>query len=139
MKLSILLTINAALAIALGIAFSLYAPVMMAFFGIAEIPEGNVLLYWNIASFARLFGAAFFGFGLVLWSIRHIPDQNEFKVETQRGIVFALLIANGIALFVAATQQFSVWNNAAGLASIVVFVLFFSAYAIFFVRGQVKP
>ncbi len=135
MKLSHLLTINAALAIALGIAFSLYAPVMMAFFGIAEIPEGNILLYWNIASFARLFGAAFFGFGLLLWSVRSFPERDEFKLETRRGIVFALLIANGIGLFVAATQQFSIWNNAAGWASIAVFGLLFGAYLVFQVRS----
>ena len=56
MKLTHLITLNAILFIAFGIAFALYGPLMMAFFGVPEIEENSTLLYWNVASFARLFG-----------------------------------------------------------------------------------
>ncbi len=70
MKLTQLLSVNAIVFIGLGIAFALYGPLMIAMFGILE-SEGSPRLYWYAASFARLLGAALFGFGFVLWAVRH--------------------------------------------------------------------
>lgn len=123
-----LMTINAVLAIAAGIAFTIYAPLALAFFGIPEIPSDNVLLYWNTASFARLFGAALFGFGLLLWSIRGLIVSQETGASPARGILSALLFANGIGAFVAIVQQSSVWKGLAGWVMFAIFLLFVAGY-----------
>jgi len=139
MTITRLLTIHAVLMIALGIAFGLYGPLMIALFGIAEIPSDNSLLYWNVVSFARLFGGALFGFGFLLWAIRSLPSQPGISSETQRGIVFALVLANAMALFVAVTQQFSIWESPAGWALIALFGVLCLAYSLLLVaRPQVK-
>jgi hypothetical protein len=132
MKLNPVISLNAVIALAFGILFTLYAPVMMAFFGVAEIPEDNVLLYWHVASFARLFGATLFGFGLLLWSLRGLLARNA-ALEGRRGVLFSLLFTNGMAAIVAITQQFSIWLRPAGWALIGLFGLFSLAYAAFLV------
>jgi hypothetical protein len=131
-KLNPVITLNAVLALAFGILFTLYAPVMMAFFGVAEIPEDNVLLYWHVASFARLFGAALFGFGLLLWSLRSLLLRNK-TFAGLRGVLFSLLFTNGVAAIVALTQQFSIWLRPAGWALVGLFGLFSLVYAAFLV------
>ena len=50
MKLTQLITINAILAIAFGIAFGVYGPIMMAFFNVPETPGGTADLYWSCLS-----------------------------------------------------------------------------------------
>ncbi len=127
------ITLNAVLALVAGIAFALYGPLMLAFFGVPEIPEENVLLYWHVASFARLFGAAIFGFGLVLWAVRSYAATGPS--EGRRGVAFALLLANAMGAFVATTQQFAIWETASGLILIAVFGLFTLAYAIILGTG----
>lgn len=138
MKLSQFLTLHAILALALGIAFALYGPLMIAAFGVPEIPENNVLLYWNVASFARLFGGVLFGFGMLLWSIRRLPDEKGFSAEMRRGIIFALLLASALGAFVAITQQLSVWESAAGWVSIGFFTALTLVYSYYLVAGSEK-
>lgn len=127
------ITLNAVLALAAGIAFALYGPLMLAFFGVPEIPEENVLLYWHVASFARLFGAALFGFGLILWAVRGYAETGP--AEGRRGLAFALLLANAMGAFVATTQQFAIWETASGLILMAIFALFTLAYAIVLGKG----
>lgn len=134
MKLSNLLSLNALLALGFGIAFALYAPLMMAFFGVPEIPSEDILLYWIVASFARMFGAALFGIGLLLWAVRGVAVQPDTSPEVRRGIIFAMLLANAMGAFVAATQQFSIWLSAAGLIVIAIFTALVVAYVYFLIR-----
>ena len=136
MKLTHLLTIHAILALGFGIAFALYAPLMIAFFGVPELPEGNILLYWNVASFARMFGAALFGLGILLWAIRGLVENRKTPPEAVRGVIFALLIANAMSVFVAATQQMAVWLSPAGWMAIVIFAILSLAYIYFLVSIQ---
>jgi Ca2+/Na+ antiporter len=128
MKLNLVLTINALLALGFGIAFALYGPVMLAYFSVPEIPSDDILLYWNVAAFARMFGATLFGFGLLLWAIRGVVDHKNTSPEVRRGIVFALLLANIMGAFIAITQQFSIWESPAGWVSIAIFLLLLLAY-----------
>lgn len=109
MKLTQLLSINAILFIGLGIAFALYGPLMIAMFGIME-GEGSPMMYWYAASFARLLGAALFGFGFMLWAVRRLPGS----APVQQGIKIALVIAYALSFFVAITQQVSIWGTIAG-------------------------
>jgi len=128
MKLHHLINVNAVLSLLFGIAFTLYGPLMMAIFGIPEIPEGNVLLYWHVVAFARMFGVALLGVGLILWSLRKIAGSNTISPEIQRGITYALILANGMGIVVALTQQAQIWSSPAGWATVAVFTLLFVGY-----------
>jgi hypothetical protein len=129
MKLSQLFTINAILFIAFGIAFSLYSPLMMNFFAVPELQTIDSSGYWLLASFARMFGAALFGFGLLLWALRGAVDQAS--PEAKRGLVFALLLAYLLGAIISATQQASIWQGPAGWIATGVFVVFLLAYGYF--------
>lgn len=132
MKLNQLLTVNAIFAIALGIAAALYGPLVLVPFGVPESQGDNVLLYWNVASFARLYGAALLGFGLLIFALRGLVDA--ISPEGRRGIVFALLLGNGVGLFVAITQQFSIWMASGGWIAIGLYLLFFLGYLYLLLR-----
>jgi hypothetical protein len=121
-SLSTAVSTQAIVMIILGIFFTIYAPNMLAYFGIPNIPENNTLLYWNIAAFARLFGAALFGFGLLLWAVRSLVTSSLVSVEIRRGIFFALALAGIVGIIVALTQQFGVWSSAAGWVMILLFL-----------------
>ena len=127
MKLSQLLSINAILFIALGIAFALYGPLMIAMFGILE-SEGSPLTYWYAASFARLLGAALFGFGFVLWALRTQAGSSG------QGIKVALVLAYALGFGVAITQQVSIWGTLAGWITSAVFLVLLLAYAYLLIK-----
>ncbi len=129
MKLSLLITINAAIFIAFGIAFSLYSPLMMNFFAVPELTSIDSAGYWLLASFARMFGAALFGFGLLLFALRGVVDQAS--QEARRGMVFALMLAYLVGAIVSATQQVSIWQGPAGWIATGIFVAFLLVYAYF--------
>jgi hypothetical protein len=120
-----IIRLNAILMLAFGIAFALYGPLMMAFFTIPEL-KINSDIYWQIAAFARMFGAALFGYGLLLWALRdaigHLPILN------QRSIIASLILANLMGAFVAITQTSSIWGTAAGWITTGMFVIFLLAY-----------
>lgn len=136
LTLSRWITLNAILVMALGIAFALYGPLMLAFFGIADIPSQEVILYWNIASFARLFGAGLFSLGLLLFAIRTPIAQGEFSGPSRRGVIFSLLLGNLLAAIVALTQQASVWNNWAGWVLSILFAGLTLGYGYFLARQR---
>jgi hypothetical protein len=129
------LTLNAILFIAFGIAFALYGPLMLAFFGVPEIEENSVMLYWNVASFARMFGAALFGFGFLIWAVRSLVASQIASPEALRGVVFALLLGNLMGAVVAITQQSSVWLSTAGWVTTGIFSLLALGYGYFLVTG----
>lgn len=128
MKVSQIISINAVFAIALGIAFAVYAPLVMASFGIADTPSDDIILYWNIASFMRLFGATLFGYGILLWSLRSLISKTDVSASTLRGVLFGLLLTNGLGLFVAISQQFAVWQSTAGWVLVVMYAVFVLLY-----------
>lgn len=127
MKINQLISVHALLLLGFGIAFALYGPMMLAFFTVPEQLGIDALTYWHVAAFARMFGAALFGCGLVLWALR--PHISELSSTAQRGILFALLLANILALFVALTQQSSVWQTTAGWIASGIFALLTAGYA----------
>jgi hypothetical protein len=131
------MTLNALIFIGLGIAFALYGPLMVALFGVLRFSGGEGGgLYWYVASFARLFGAALFGFGFLILAARNLgaSGPNRISPETRRGIISALLLGNIVGLFVTATQQYTVWTAAGGWAAILVFLLLVIGYGYFLTR-----
>lgn len=125
MKLSSLLAFNGILFVALGIAFAVYGPSMMGFF---EVPELNIdsITYWHLTAFARMFGAALFGYGFLLWAVSRAASQ--MSAPSRRSVVMALLLGNLLAAVVSITQQSSIWYNAAGWVTTGVFAAFTLAY-----------
>jgi hypothetical protein len=136
MKLSALISFNALLFMASGIAFAVYGPVMMAFF---DVPELNIdsFVYWHLTAFGRMFGAVLFSLGLLLWALRQAADS--LPPETRRGVIFALLLGNLLTFVVAITQQSSVWLNLAGTLLSVVFAALTLAYGYFLVVKSPHP
>jgi len=129
-KLTHLITANAFIFLAGGIAFALYGPLMIAMFVVLET-GGDAAIYWFVTSFARLFGAALFGFGFLLWAIRWLPDRAALTAQERRGVILALLLGNLLALVVALTQQASIWGTLAGWLAVGIFLLLAGAYAYF--------
>ncbi|OGO39393.1 MAG: hypothetical protein A2W35_13215 [Chloroflexi bacterium RBG_16_57_11] len=135
MKLSPLITFNGILFIALGIAFALYGPLMMAFFDVPELSIDSTT-YWHLAAFARMFGAALFGYGFLLFALREAV--NELSAAHQRRVVMALLLSNLLAAVVSITQQSSIWYNPAGWVTTGVFAALTLAYGAMLVAGRSK-
>ena len=129
-----MITFNAILMMALGIAFALYGPLMLAFFEIADIPSQEAILYWNIASFARLFGAGLFSLGMLLFALRSPVAKGELSGQSRRGVIFSLLLGNLLTTIVALTQQVSVWNAWAGWLLSAVFALLTAGYGYLITR-----
>lgn len=134
MKLANVLLFNAFLFIAAGIAFALYGPLMIDFFGVLELGENNSPMYWYVASFARLFGAALFGAGFMLWAARGWLDQHNLSAETRRRTLLALVLANLMALFVTLIQQLTVWVSPAGWIAAAFYLTLLGAYSYFLIR-----
>jgi hypothetical protein len=132
-KLSHLFAANAILYISLGIAFAMFTPIILNLYGIPEAKSNDVQLYWALASFARLFGAMIFGLGFVLWSLRYPERVDELETRTRFGLIYSLIIANVMGVFVAVTQQASVWLAPAGWITVGIFAVFGVAYIYFLV------
>lgn len=134
MKLSAFITLHALLAIAAGITFALYSPLALNFFGIIE-SVGGADLYWFTVSFARLFGAALFGLGFVILSLRKIITNPILDSQTRRSVLFALLLSNLVGLIVALTQQVSIWGTAAGWVITGVFFILLAGCGYYLIKN----
>jgi hypothetical protein len=130
-KLTNLILFNAILFVIFGIAFAVYGPIMINTFGILEFTQADGGIYWFTASFARLAGAALFGYGFLLWALNDLVKDDFQHPEKKRKLVMALLLGNILGLFVAVTQQWQVWINAAGWLTIGVFAMLTIGYAYF--------
>ena len=139
MKISTIMRTNAFVNIALGIAFGLYAPLMISAFGIADLPSEDVLLYWYVTSFARLFGAAIFASGLFQFTISRYAVEEKYRGDIQRTAILTALIANIILAITALTQQFSIWQSLAGWVLSIYFILTTLVYVYFWVVESRLP
>lgn len=140
MKLGSLVTFNALLFIGLGIAFAIYGPLMIAFFGAADLPGTESLLYWYVASFARMFGAALFGYGFLLLALREMfkdgrPAAAGPQSALRRALLFSLILGNAAGLLVALIQQTGIWVTPAGWIWVGIFALLLLGYGFFLARS----
>jgi hypothetical protein len=113
LNLKTILLINAFLFIAGGIAFALYGPLMIDMYGILDA-GGETMLYWYSASFSRMYGATLFGFGFLIWAASSLPEILQKGSSSRRSVILAMILANGMGLFVSITQQVSIWGNLTG-------------------------
>ena len=132
MKLHQFFTFNAILFIGLGIAFALYGPIMIDFYGILET-ESSGISYWMIASFARMFGAMLFGYGYLIWAIKNVPENEATSPEIRRKIIWAQLLASLMGFTVAITQQITIWWNFAGWVTVTVFLVLVIGYSYYLI------
>jgi hypothetical protein len=125
--------INAIVFIAFGIAFALYAPLVAGAFGILNI-QGTSEMYWYGVSFARLYGAALFGFGFLIWAVSNYADILKSAASARKSVLVAMLFANGMGVIVALTQQVSIWGVLAGWITVVMYAIFMVGYIVALVR-----
>jgi hypothetical protein len=121
--------INAIVFIAFGIAFALYAPLVAGAFGILKI-EGTAEMYWYSVSFARLYGAALFGFGFLAWAVSNLIEGLASSSSARRTVLVAMLLANGMGVIVALTQQVSIWGSLAGWITVGMYAILMAGYII---------
>jgi hypothetical protein len=125
--------LNAIVFIAFGIAFSLYAPLVAGAFGILDT-QGSAEIYWYSVSFARLYGAALFGFGFLIWAVSSLADSTAPESSARRSVLVAMVLANGIGIVVAITQQVSIWGTAAGWVMAGMYAILLAGYIIALVK-----
>jgi len=135
-KLSSLMLVNAIVFITFGIAFALYGPLMIDFFGILDVPNSSGGMYWYVASFARMFGAALFGSGFLIWAVIGFIDDDRTDPQARTRLTLALLITNLMVLFVASIQQITIWGRAIGWLTVVVFLAFLLAYMYTYINSH---
>lgn len=139
MKFNQFLILNALVFIGLGIAFALYGPLVTALFGVQKFAGENTGgLYWYTVSFARLFGAALFGFGFLIWATSALPDLSSEPLVRRR-LALTLMLSNAFALFVAITQQITVWLEPSGWIAVAIFLFFTAGYTYFLAAPQPVP
>ncbi len=136
MKIQNLISINGGVYIAIGIGFTLYSPNILAYFGVGNLPGDNYLLYWNIVSFARMFGVMLLTIGLILWSIRKIFSDPLVNQGIHREILFSLVLGHIFMIITVITQQSSVWGSIAGWIIGLIFLIFLILYLYFWIRGE---
>ncbi len=127
--------INAIVFIAFGIAFALYAPLVAGAFGILST-EGTSEMYWYSVSFARLYGAALFGFGFLIWAVSPAADSLAQAPGARRSVLVALLIAHGMGMVVALSQQITIWGALAGWITVGMYTIFMAGYIIALVKRE---
>jgi hypothetical protein len=138
MKTTPILSLNAIVWMAIGIAYALFGYLMLNLYGIPNIPENSqagLLLYNNILAFARIYGAVLMMLGLLLYSVRNLPENSNLSIETRRGILSALALGNAVMVFVAITEQFRNWVSIGGWITTLVPAIFFALYVYLLATG----
>lgn len=131
MKPASVMTFNAIVFVATGIAFTVYGPMVMAFLNVPELNLDGIA-YWHVTAFSRMFGAALFGYGFLIWWLARRADM--LSGEMLAGAVRTLLLGNGIVAIAAISQQSQVWLVPAGWVLTGIFVVFTLCYIYLLVR-----
>jgi hypothetical protein len=118
MKLSNLLVLNAAIAIAYGIGFLLVPGSVLAMYGAAPGPQINLT--------GQLFAVELIHIGVLAWLIRNVSDG-----LAQRAVILAGLLANLVGLVVALIGTLSGVVNSLGWSAVVIYVVLALGYAYF--------
>jgi hypothetical protein len=125
--------INAIVFIAFGIAFALYAPLVAGAFGILNT-TGTSEMYWYSVSYARLYGAALFGFGFLIWAASAVVDSLAQAPGARKSMLAAMLIANGMGMVVALSQQITIWGVLAGWITVGMYAILLAGYILALVK-----
>ena len=111
MKLGVLLTVNAVVSMAFGLAFVLVPGDVLAFYGVMLTPGTAVV--------ARLFGSALMGYGVLGWLARTAAQS-----EALRAIVTGYFVGSTVGCVVALHGVLSGASNALGWSTLAIYVFF---------------
>jgi len=110
MSISLLMTINAVVAVIFGIGFVVSPGATLALYGIS--PDAAFRLV------AQLFGAALIGFAVLTWSAR-----NAKASDSRKAIVLALFVSDGLGFILSVIGQLQGIPNALGWLNVVIYLL----------------
>ena len=118
MRLSILLILNAVIALVFGIGFVLVPGTMGTLYGMTPGPEVNLA--------GQFFGVELIAVGLLCWLARNVSDS-----AAQRAMILAFLIADVIGLIVSIMGTLSGVFNAVGWSAVVIYLVLSLGFAYF--------
>jgi hypothetical protein len=118
MKLGVLLTVNAVVSMAFGLAFVLVPAEVLAFYSVTLTPGTAVV--------ARLFGSALVGYGVVAWLARTAAHS-----EALRAIVTGYFVGSAVGCVVALHGVLSGASNALGWSTLAIYGLFAVGFGFF--------
>jgi hypothetical protein len=118
MKLGVLLTLNAVIAMAFGVAFVLIPAELVAGYG--------VTLTLGTAVVARLYGAALVGYGVMSWQVRAAAPSDAL-----RAIVLAFFVAEALGFVLSLHAVLSGAVNALGWSTVAIYALFGTGFGMF--------
>jgi len=125
MKLSMLMTVNAMVAVVFGVAMVLVPGQFVSLYGVEEIAALNYI--------AQLLGAAFVFQAVLAWSARNAAES-----DARRAIVLALFIGNAFGFVLALIGQLGNVVGALGWSTVALYLLFGLGYGYFqFVKPAV--
>ena len=122
MQFKSILTINAILAFASGVACVLAPAQMLAFYGVTLDSMGLVIY--------QFWGTALIGLGMLTWFLRNIQVPGLNKT-----IALSLLITNGLSTVMAIRGQFA-GANSFGWSTVALFLLLTIAWSLFLLLGR---
>ncbi len=128
MNYILLFTLNAIVALALGVAFLLVPETMLGLFGAEQYAAFKFL--------AQFFGSAMIAFGWLLWLVKSVSDENM-----QKGIAYSLLVSSvlGVVITVIAMVADKALIRTNGWIVIIAYVLFALGYAfMIFMKPKMK-
>ena len=110
MRLSLLMTINAIVAVVFGLAFVIAPGQAGALYGVTADAQFRYL--------AQLFGSALVGFGVLTWAARNAP-----ATDARKAIVLALFVSEGLGFVLALLGQIAGVVNTMGWSTVAIYLL----------------
>jgi hypothetical protein len=137
MKLKTFLTINAIVAIVVGLGFTLeWGFILEPFFSpgydiLSQNSSDAPMIKWLLASFVRMFGMMLFGLGALTMVVRDVNEKG-----LRRKIVITLLLIWTPTTLIAWAQQIAIWGTPAGWLVVLFCAVQAGGYAFYFFRGE---
>jgi signal transduction histidine kinase len=134
MNLRRLYAVDGVAMLVIGVGLAGWGPMAISWFGSKWAGGVTNDGFWRAAVFIRLFGAALMAFGmaaLAMWRAR--------EPQAQRGACPYFFLAHSVLTGAVWGQQTAVWDTAAGVALVNVFVLFQAAFGYFWVGRMRQP
>jgi len=110
MRLSLLMTVNAIVAVVFGLAFVIAPGQAGALYGVTADAQFRYL--------AQLFGSALVGFGVLTWAARNAP-----ATDARKAIVLALFVSEGLGFVLALLGQIAGVVNTMGWSTVAIYLL----------------
>jgi hypothetical protein len=128
MKLQHLMVVNAVVALVIGLAFALWGPALLSFYGLTQIPPEHMTWFWSAGTISRLFGVTLIGFSLVAWAAAKLADSTY-----RWDVNLAFFLANAVGFLIAMIQQIAIGGSAIGWVSAILYLALALAFGYFLI------